>query len=170
MTVKNVDGVTAYSGSLTSSTKSFQFTCLCFFSLLIIVKYIVEAGGPVRVFQEYETRQWWARDFVMDSSWELVPSTSVTRTVEGVNLNRFSFDLPNFEKYSHVVIRLYYKYGILVFVNGVRYYVDNIASLFVFFGNQSFIGITLITTLSPLWKWLHLSLLNSHGKSVFCFG
>lgn len=132
MTVKNVDGVTAYSGSLTSSTKSFQFTCLLFFSLLIVVKYIVEAGGPVRVFQDYEEREWWSRDFVMDSSWVQIPSTSVARTVEGVNLNRFSFDLPNFEKYSHVIIRLYYKYGILVFVNGVRYYVDNISSLFLF--------------------------------------
>lgn len=96
------------------------------------MKYIVEAGGPVRVFQDYEEREWWSRNFVMDSSWVQIPSTSVARTVEGVNLNRFSFDLPNFEKYSHVIIRLYYKYGILVFVNGVRYYVDNISSLFLF--------------------------------------
>lgn len=66
----------------------------------------------------------------MDSDWVLVSSTATSRIVDGMNLNRQSFNIPNLEKYSHIVIRLYYQYGLILFVNGVRYYVDNV-SLFV---------------------------------------
>lgn len=66
----------------------------------------------------------------MDSNWVLASSTATARTVDGNNLNRQSFNIPNLEKYSHIVIRLYYQHGLILFVNGIRYYVDNV-SLFV---------------------------------------
>lgn len=89
--------------------------------------YLINPGGSVYNFQSYDTREWWQRDYVMDSNWVLVSSTASAYSVYGTNLNRVSFDIPNLEKYSHIVIRLYYRYGIILFVNGVRYYIDNMS-------------------------------------------
>lgn len=122
----NVDGVVVYTGSLTSSTKTFQFTCIPVCTVLCVVNYLVNSGSSLYIFQSYETAAWWQRDYIMTSDWTLVSSTSTAREVEGTNLNRISFNIPNLEKYSHIVVRLYYKYGIIFFINGVRYYYDNV--------------------------------------------
>ena len=90
------------------------------------MNYVVNEGSSVYKFESYDDREWWQRSYTMDSEWDLV-STSTSREVGGVNLNRFTFDLPNLNKYSHFVFRVYIRYGVCVFVNGVRYFVDNVS-------------------------------------------
>lgn len=77
------------------------------------------SGPSAYYFSGWETREWWARNFEMDENWVLV-NTGAERTVEGNHVYRYSFDVPNLEKYSHFVVRVNYRYGIALWVNSKR--------------------------------------------------
>ena len=64
-------------------------------------------------------REWWTRDFTMDENWVLT-STATPRTYEGNHIYRYSFDVADLAKYSHMVIRVKYRYGIALWINSQR--------------------------------------------------
>lgn len=70
--------------------------------------------------------EWWSSSYEMDSMWSLTPLNGFDTA--GTFLTRYNFDLPNLEKYSHIVIRLYYQDGVALWVNDQKITYDNIES------------------------------------------
>lgn len=69
---------------------------------------------------------WETLSFVEDSYWQSL-NLATTRTEEFNHLTRYVFALPDLDKYSHVYIRMYYRYGISMFLNGVNIFNDHVA-------------------------------------------
>lgn len=70
---------------------------------------------------------WDKLSFTPDSGWQTC-DLGTTRQEEFNHLTRYTFALPELEKYSHVYIRLYYRYGITLSVNEVTVFEDHIPS------------------------------------------
>ena len=68
---------------------------------------------------------WTLPSFTPTSYWSNVDS-SQSREVPGNYVQRYTFSLEDPTKYSHLTIRLYYRCGVSVMVNGNLAYVDRI--------------------------------------------
>ena len=77
-------------------------------------------------FASFSDEDWSRRDYVMDDSWEPA-STATSRVVDGNHATRYSFDVPDVDKLSHVYLRLYYRYGISVWINDIRLFKDHLS-------------------------------------------
>ena len=115
----NEDGVVVFSGTKYSSKSAFPFKCSFRLLLSFVVSYLVPSGSSAYVLTQFEMREWWTRDFTMDENWVLT-STATPRTYEGNHIYRYSFDVADLAKYSHMVIRVKYRYGIALWINSQR--------------------------------------------------
>lgn len=79
-------------------------------------------------FDSFSEEDWSKRDYVMDDSWTTI-STATSRTVNGNHATRYSFDVPDVAKLSHIYLRLYYRYGVSVWLNDVRLFKDHLMEL-----------------------------------------
>ena len=70
---------------------------------------------------------WDKLSFTTDSFWETC-NLGTSREEMFNHLTRYTFALPDLEKYSHIYIRLYYRYGITLSVNEVTVFEDHLSS------------------------------------------
>lgn len=68
--------------------------------------------------------EWWSSNYEMDSQWSLTPMNGFE--VSGTIITRYNFDAPDLDKYSHIVIRLFYKDGVALWVNDMQITFDNV--------------------------------------------
>ena len=87
---------------------------------------IVNPGATVYHFASFTEEDWTKKNFVMDDSWTPL-STANNRIENGNHATRFSFDVPDVDKLSHVYIRLYYRHGMSVWLNDIRLFKDHMS-------------------------------------------
>lgn len=115
----NEDNVVVFSGTKYSAKSVFPFKRSAYSAPSPVVSYIAPSGSSAYVLTQFEMREWWTREFTMDENWELT-STATPRTYEGNHIYRYAFDLPDLAKYSHLVLRVKYRYGVAMWINSQR--------------------------------------------------
>ena len=108
-----------FSGTKYSAKSAFPFKRPPYAVQSLVVSYIAPSGSSAYVLTQFEMREWWTREYTMDENWELT-STATPRTYEGNHIYRYTFDVADLAKYSHMVLRVKYRYGVAMWVNSQR--------------------------------------------------